>query len=125
MKCSAPPFVAGVIALGLFAACSGSTPAARSSMPLASGAPPRAAPPPNTVSPPPPPPPKAWSTFRDLVMTPDQCKAPPRATISRAEALADASVVERIVRRGWAGFETMTRTGADFDAVFAALARWI
>lgn len=92
-------------------------------MPLASATPPSAAYPPNTVSPPPPP--KAWSTFRDLVMTPAQCKAPPRATVTRTEALADASVVERIVRRGWAGYETMTRTGADFDAVFAALARWI
>jgi hypothetical protein len=65
------------------------------------------------------------SAFRDLVMSAADCRTPPRDSVSRADALADAAMVERVLRRGWAGLETMTAAGADFDAVFADLARSI
>lgn len=59
-------------------------------------------------------------------MKKEECLAPPKRDVSRAEAKADAAIVERIVRRGWAGFETMTETRrVDFTAIFAELARWI
>jgi hypothetical protein len=57
------------------------------------------------------PPPK--SAFRDLVMTAEQCKEPPRASISLADAHADVTVVQRILERGWAGLETRAAEGAD------------
>jgi hypothetical protein len=65
------------------------------------------------------------SAFRDLVMSAADCRTPPRDAVSRADALADAAMVERVLRRGWAGLETMTAAGADFDAMFADLARAI
>ena len=114
------------LVLALLAGCSGDSRGARIDAPrgTASAATPASAmAPPNTVSPPPPP--KAWSTFRELVMTAEDCKAAPRASITRAEAAADAAVVERIVRRGWAGLDVMTKSGVDFAALFADLARWI
>lgn len=65
------------------------------------------------------------SAFRDLVMSAADCRTPPRDSVSRADALADVAMVERVIRRGWAGLETMTAAGADFDAVLADLARSI
>ncbi len=63
--------------------------------------------------------------FRDLVMTPAACKTPPRSSMSREDARVDAAAVERIIRRGWAGFETTSAAGADWSAAFAGLALWI
>jgi hypothetical protein len=54
-------------------------------------------------------------------MTAGDCRTPPHDAVSRADALADIAVVERIVRRGWAGFEAMTAAGVDFEALFADL----
>jgi hypothetical protein len=63
--------------------------------------------------------------FRDLVMTPAACRTPPHPFVSRDEARADAAAVERIIRRGWAGFETMSASGVDWAAVFGGLDQWI
>ena len=65
------------------------------------------------------------SMFRDLVMTPAECTSPPVDRISRADARAAPAIVERIVRRGWAGFGTRVAGGVDFDALFATLVRWL
>lgn len=65
------------------------------------------------------------SAFRDLVMNAAACRTPPRLQLTHDDARADAAAVERIVRRGWAGFETMSAAGVDFDALFAGLLRWI
>src|SRR5688572_13315012 len=61
----------------------------------------------------------------DLVMREEGCKADKRASITRAEAHADVLAVAHVVRRGWAGLETMTKTGVDFDRIFGELDSWI
>jgi Peptidase family S41 len=58
--------------------------------------------------------------FGDLLMSKDDCTAPPRATVTRAEALADVGVVERVLRRGWAGYDDAVRD-RDLEAALAKL----
>lgn len=48
------------------------------------------------------------------------CDAPPRDTITREDARADLATAERILRRGYAGFDVLASQGVDWDALFAA-----
>jgi hypothetical protein len=59
--------------------------------------------------------------FGDLTISSADCSTPSRATVTRADALVDVAVIERIVRRGWAGYEATLRAGVDVDARLAAL----
>jgi hypothetical protein len=56
--------------------------------------------------------------FHDLLVTADACAAPPPATIMRGQALGDLDRVERIVRRGYSGFEVLNRGGVDWNETF-------
>lgn len=58
-------------------------------------------------------------------MSPVDCLAPPRATISRAEAQADLAVVRRIVHRGWSGYEETLRAGWDLDTLLDGIGKAI
>jgi len=57
--------------------------------------------------------------FGDLLIEPGACDAPVRAEISREEALVDLATVERVLRRGYAGFDVLAAQGLDWDGLFA------
>lgn len=57
----------------------------------------------------------------DLVVTHADCTKPPARMISHRDAAADLDVVERVLRRGYAGFEPLARRGVDWTAAFAKL----
>jgi len=59
----------------------------------------------------------APDVFAELVAPDGACLAPPPATISRAGALADLDAVERVLRRGYAGFELTAMRGVRWDRV--------
>ena len=59
----------------------------------------------------------ARDLFQDLLAPEGACKAAPAATISRADALADLDAVERVLRRGYAGFELQAMRGVSWDRV--------
>lgn len=63
--------------------------------------------------------------FRDLLLQPADCKTPPRPTVTRAGAMADLAVLERVVTRGWAGYEVRRAGGVDFAGAFGALRRFV
>jgi len=56
--------------------------------------------------------------FHDLLVTADACSAPPPATITRGQALGDLDRVERIVRRGYSGFDVLNLGGLDWNETF-------
>jgi hypothetical protein len=56
--------------------------------------------------------------FHDLLVTADPCVAPPPATITRGQALGDLDRVERIVRRGYSGFDVLDLGGLDWNETF-------
>lgn len=94
------------LALGLaaIASCGGGASGPRSAAPSSASAP---------------------AIFRDLLLQPADCKTPPRPTVTRAGAMADLAVLERVVTRGWAGYEVRRAGGVDFAAAFAALRRFV
>jgi hypothetical protein len=49
--------------------------------------------------------PETRALYRDLLVDVDDCRAPAPAGLSRQSALADIDVLERVLRRGYAGFE--------------------
>jgi len=54
----------------------------------------------------------------DLLVQAEQCEAPSSEWLQRAEAVADLEVLERILRRGYAGYEELQRTGLDWNDLF-------
>lgn len=70
-------------------------------------------------SPPNVPAPAAPDPLHDLLVAPEACKQPPARAVSRADALADLEVVERVVASGYAGFDVLARGGLDWRALFA------
>lgn len=55
--------------------------------------------------------PASVESFHDLLMSPEACGAPSAEWVSRAGALEDVNVVERILRRGYAGYELGVERG--------------
>ncbi len=49
--------------------------------------------------------PAAPDRFHELLVTREACHAPPAATVSRAAALADVAVIERIIQRGYVRYQ--------------------
>jgi len=62
--------------------------------------------------------PASSDPFHDLLVTADACAAPPPATIMRGQALGDLDRVERIVRRGYSGFDVLNLGGLDWNETF-------
>jgi hypothetical protein len=56
--------------------------------------------------------------YSDLLVTPDGCRAPSEARVTREEALHDLDVLARIFARGYAGYE-LAGTEAEWAQVFA------
>lgn len=59
--------------------------------------------------------------FDDLLVDEATCGGASAPSVSRADALRDAAVLERILRGGYAGFEEQARRGVDWEALFARL----
>lgn len=56
--------------------------------------------------------------YSDFIIPSDQYDAPSPKTISKTQALEDFIKVERIFRRGYAGFEYYAKYGTDWNALF-------
>lgn len=107
--------VAPLLVLACVAACAGrrSSPAdATVTPPPASGFPSPASPPRAAAAARPDP-------FGDLLIDPGACDLPVRAEIAREDALVDVAVVERVLGRGYAGFDVLAEQGLDWNQVFA------
>ena len=51
------------------------------------------------------PPPEVRTAYRDLIAPPESCRASAPASLSPAQMRRDYAVLERALRRGYAGFE--------------------
>jgi peptidase S41-like protein len=59
--------------------------------------------------------------MHDLLIPMERCNATSAKTVTRKQALEDLAVVERILRRGYAGFDVLARAGVDWDRTFAQM----
>lgn len=77
-----------------------------------------------TASRPPPPPPQPAAPvdpFADLLLSDAGCNAPTPGVLRRADLLADLDVTERILSRGYAGWDAAAQSGTDWRASLGAL----